>query len=215
MTPTWHPSCRSTPRSCLARDGRDQLAQWQRACTWQIWGYCSRWRRGSGRNDENFWNRRGRHHVEDAGSKEPNQVWTICLFRCIGTHQSEGSRRARPECRLAQQSGDLRPAVRLKGRWYIEWYSWNTFTLLSSSPIRTHLHVEVCKSMRQVLGRMEGLWLRLGLQLAMDDCCVEGHEITAVVVVERLLLHVELHSECFIIRRPTERCPTHLGCVAV
>lgn len=69
--------------------------------------------------------------------------------------------------------------------------------------------------MGQLIGGVIAVVARMTLHPMFDHQLADSEEVIAVVVIKRIVMHVQLHSAGYIIYSTMEQCATHLIYLAV
>lgn len=94
----------------------------------------------------------------------------------------------------------------------VGWVSSGPSTDLSAGyPMRIHQQCRSVCEYEKVLCIFKGVHVGMRLFVDHKDGCANRNEVTAVMVVERLVVHVMLKRSGCLIWRPIEENPTSLG----
>lgn len=69
--------------------------------------------------------------------------------------------------------------------------------------------------MMQFTNGVEGVRVRMVLNLFCNDVCADSSDVMAVTAVERLVLYVQWQSTAGIVCRVTDQCTTNFGTVEI
>lgn len=75
--------------------------------------------------------------------------------------------------------------------------------------------IETCKNMKQLISGAVGLRVTMVLYLVHDDKDVNCDDVTTIVVMEWMAVHLALESSRGIVCSPTQQRATSFGCLTI